>query len=98
MNYIYLETNSLVTIVGRNSDNKINWDRLGTNADLINLNTVKVCKTRADSNVMAYLLPIDNRKNAESFKEYAFEKYDIEVLILDETEAKELNLNMMGSE
>lgn len=95
MNYISLETNSLVTVVGRNKDGKIDWDRMGTNADLINLSDIKLSRINTKTNIMAYVLPIDNLDSANTFEEYCFYVHGLDVQILNEQAAKELinNLN-----
>ncbi len=95
MNYIYLETNSLVTIVGR-KNGKIDWHRMGTSADLINLVDIKLTKTNTQTNKMAYVLPIDNLDSAYSFKNDCINNYGIDVQILSEEEAEEL-INILNS-
>jgi hypothetical protein len=97
MNYIYLETNSLVTIVGR-KNGKIDWHRMGTSADLINLVDIKISKTNTQTNKMAYVLPVMNMDSAYSFKNDCLKNYGIDVQILNEQEAKELIKNLNSGE
>jgi hypothetical protein len=94
MNYINLETNSLATIVGRKKDGKIDWHRMGTSADLINLVDIKISKTNTQTNQMAYVLPIINLDSAYSFKNDCLKNYGIDVQIINEQEAKDLIANL----
>jgi hypothetical protein len=90
MYYINLKANSLATLVGRKKDGKIDWSAMGINADLINLNNIKMSKTSLDTNKIIYVLAIDNLASANIFKQDCFEKYGVEVSIIDEETAKEL--------
>lgn len=94
MNYINLETNSLATIVGRKKDGKIDWHRMGTSADLINLVDIKISKTNTQTNQMAYVLPVMNLDSAYSFKNDCLKNYGIDVQIINEQEAKDLIANL----
>jgi hypothetical protein len=89
MNYINLETNTLVTLVGR-KNGKIDWANMGTNADLINLTNIKTSKTNPETNKIIYVLPIENLEQANNFRQKCKEKFDVDVSILSEEEAKEI--------
>ena len=90
MYYITIQTNSLVALTGRNTSGLIDWGKMGTNANLINLTQYKLCKFDLMTNTNIYILPIDNLKNATQFKQHCLDKYNIEVSIIDEISAKEL--------
>lgn len=91
MQYIFLETKSLVTLVGRKANDKIDWEAMGTSADLINLSDIRLSKTNEENNKITYLLPIDNIDAANQFKQKCADKYNIDVEIIDEPLAVELN-------
>jgi hypothetical protein len=94
MNYIRLETNSLVTVVGRNKDGKIDWHRMGTSADLINLSDIKLSRINTKTDQMAYVLPVMNLDSAYTFKNDCLKNYGIDVQIINEQEAKDLIANL----
>jgi hypothetical protein len=87
MNYISLETNALITLVGR-KNGKIDWANMGTDADTINLDNNKVSVYNPTTeNDIYYILPISNMDNATLFKQATEAKYGITVNIITEEQA-----------
>lgn len=86
MNYISLETNNLVVLVGR-KNGKIDWENMGTDANTIILDEVKLSAQNPTTGKIYYILPISNMDNATLFKQATEAKYGITVNILTEEEA-----------
>jgi hypothetical protein len=86
MNYISLETNNLVVLVGR-KNGKIDWAEIGTNSDLINLDELKISTYKHSTSKIFYLLPISDLDAANSFKTKCLDMYGIEVSILNNADA-----------
>jgi hypothetical protein len=86
MNYIILETNSLVTLVGR-KEGKIDWANMGTDADTINLDSVKISTENPATGKIKYILPISNLSQAQMFVIACGVTYDTVAEIVDEATA-----------
>ena len=86
MNYIEIETNSLVTLVGR-YNNKIDWANMGTSADIINLSSNKFAGRVNGKNGLYYVLPINNVEKATTFCSSIFNTYGIIANVLTEEQA-----------
>ena len=86
MNYIEIETNSLVTLVGR-YNNKIDWDVMGTSADLINLAQNKFAGRVNGKDALYYVLPINDLAKAESFCSAILNSYGVTANILTNEQA-----------
>ncbi len=87
MNYIEIATPSLVSIVGR-YNNKIDWNAMGTSAELINLTRDKFVGRVDGIEGIYYILPVDNVENANNFIAKAYNDFGIIVNLLDESTAK----------
>ena len=67
MNYLKIETNSLVDLVGRNSKNAIDWEKIGTNAKAINLSPIRNQIANIETGVTITILPIIESGKSELF-------------------------------
>ncbi len=85
MKYITLETKSLVDLIGRNEKDKIDWEKIGTNANTINLDDLSFTVIKNDK--IIYLIPVLDEKKAKIFLENA-RQFNVEVKILDKKQAE----------
>jgi len=87
MNYIELRTSNLVTLVGRNSNDAIDWESIGTNADTINLDTIKLSEYDVATGSIYYILPVIDLVKANTFVYKCSTIYGVEVNVLDDVQA-----------
>lgn len=67
MKYLTFTTTSLVTLAGRNDKDAINWDALGTSADLINLTSLRNSVQETGVDGTTYFLPVGDETKANAF-------------------------------
>ena len=87
MKYLHIKTNSLVDLVGRNSKDQIDWEVIGTNAKLINLNGLSTGQHDA-TGVTCYVLPIADETKALNFIATECVTYNIEAELFSEADAQ----------
>lgn len=88
MNYLKVETNSLVDLAGR-AKNGIDWDKMGTNAKAINLSPIRNQIQNKVTNINITMVPVIESGKAEMFIQEC-KQWGVEASIITQEEAEQV--------
>jgi hypothetical protein len=83
--YITLTTCSLISLTGKTTQDKINWNEIGTSIETINLSNIKYNGVSGDG--ILYVLPVDNTEQATTFINRIYNDYGITAELVNEETA-----------
>jgi hypothetical protein len=83
--YITLTTCSLISLTGKTTQDKINWNEIGTSIETINLSNIKYNGVSVEG--ILYVLPVDNTEQATVFINRIYNDYGITAELVNEETA-----------